>query len=183
MGFLVHIGFFIISPYPLYSVCSLCLLQEATFLLACRILALTSLVSAQRNPDRYNPKHVEVCGLCCNLPQWGKANRLFRSLFFSHFLFHPHHSHSEIPPFHSWRFLFQGLFKAAQFLRQQIRKNFIIWRIAHCRLLLKIYRVSSPFQIGVISQNPIALRSFRRIKIKPRLSHSLRHTLFLVVTT
>jgi hypothetical protein len=83
MGFLVHIGFFIISPYPFYSVCSLCLLQEATFLLACRILALTSLVSAQRNSDRYSPKHVEVCGLCCNLPQWGKANRLFRSYLFT----------------------------------------------------------------------------------------------------
>jgi len=43
MGCLVHIGFFIISPYPRYSFSSLCLLQEVTFLLACRLLALTSL--------------------------------------------------------------------------------------------------------------------------------------------
>ena len=81
---------------------------------------------------------------------WGKQIACFDP-FFSHFLFHPFHSHSVLPPFHGWRFRFQVLFKAARFLRQQIRNNVILWRIAYCRLLLKIYRVSGPFKSRVMS--------------------------------
>jgi len=91
MGCLVHIGFFIISPYPRYSAPSLRLLQQAGYLPPC-------MQTTRSHFARYQHSETEIDKI---LNTWksaafvatylrggggGEANRLFRS-FFSHISF------------------------------------------------------------------------------------------------
>lgn len=148
MGCLVHIGFFIISPYPRYSVSPLCYLP-------------LSMHTTRSHFSRYQHTETEIDKI---LNTWksvasvatylsrGKSKMSLSIPFFLHFLFHPFHFHSVFPPFHGWRFRFEVLFKAAQFLRQKIRKNLALAYSLLSFIAKDLYRVNGPFKSRVMSQ-------------------------------